>query len=70
VSGQQKLLTACIALIPLGMAIVWVGPAFFDETADDAGPGLVMLGGFALSLIGMIGILFCAIIWKWDSPRR
>jgi hypothetical protein len=71
-SNQQKLLLICAQLIPLGMFLAWPLPSLFYDPieSDDAGPGVFAVGGFLVSLAGMLGVFFCAIIWRWDSPDR
>ena len=64
---QQKILIGVIALIPIGCLAANFGPYLVADQTDDAIIGLVMLGGYFVTAIGCLGILGCAIFWRWDE---
>lgn len=63
---QQKLLIASISLFPIaGLGMLYDAHQAYDQSNDLQLP---TLASYLLVAIGMLGILLCALIWKWPDP--
>jgi hypothetical protein len=64
---HQRFLIASVSLIPaaIGTSVVVMNLAW-DHT-NQAGMNLIVFGCCFLALIGLLGILMCAIFWKWPD---
>lgn len=66
---QQKLLITSVSLFPASLVMAYVASRFESDQSNDPATMISLMAIYTLPLLGLFGIVLCAVFWKWPDSK-